>query len=319
MLTTLKNAFKIKDIRKKIFYTLSLIVFCIGFPAMVTLLINPDVTGTDKVYTTRESGKYVTFSENSSTQTLDVEAFIPCAMMGQLSIDDNEELLKAFAIMLRTCIYGKLSEETTIDAASLELPYMTYDDMKNTWKDNFADNLNKLNKIMEETSLLVIKYNGTLIQPYYHSLSAGVTRDGSEEYLKSADCPGDRENKKYLQTSVYSCESFISAIKEINGEITLSSETPLESFQIVSRDNAGYITELQIGGSAIDVNVFTDKFALASACFDVDEYNGGIRIVTKGIGHGYGVSLNTAKNMAENGNDYAVILNYFYPGTAIEK
>lgn len=305
--------------RKKILYILLVIAFCAGFPTIVTLLMNHNHTNTDTVYTAQDSGKYITITENGNSQTLDVEEFIPCAMMGQLSIDDNEEFLKSFAIIMRTCIYGKLGEETGIDAASLDLPYMTYDDMKNTWKDDFADNLNKLNKIMEETSLLVIKYNDTLINPYYHTLSAGVTREGSEEYIKSLDCSSDMEHEKYLQTSVYSYEAFISAIKEINSEIILSAETPLESFQIVSRDSAGYITELQIGGTAVDINSFADKFALASQCFEADEYNGGIRIITKGIGHGYGMSLHSAKLMGENGKSCTDILNYFYPGTAVTK
>lgn len=305
--------------RKKIFYILLIIAFCAGFPTIVTLLINHGSTGNDTVYTARESGKSITITENGSSQTLDVEEFIPCAMMGQLSVDDNEELLKSFAIIMRTFIYGKLGDKNEIDVSSLDLPYMSYDDMKTTWKDDFADNLNKLNKIMEETSLLVIKYNDTLINPYYHTLSAGVTREGNEEYIKSLDCSSDMEDEKYLQTSVYSFEVFLSTIKEINSEIILSAETPLEAVQIVSRDSAGYITELQIGGTPVDINLFTDKFALASQCFEIDEYNGGIRIITKGIGHGYGMSLHSAKSMGENGKSCTEILNYFYPGTAVTK
>lgn len=302
---------------KKIFYTLLIIAFCIGFPTAVTLFMNRDDFNTDKVYTARSSGKNISITKDKNTQVLDVEEFIPCAIMGQLSINNNEELLKAFAIVLRTYIYSKFSDEDTIDVSSLDLPYMSYDDMKEAWKDNFADNLNKLNKIMEETSLLVLKYNDALIHPYYHSLSAGITRERSEEYITAIECASDREDKKYLQTSVYSCESFLNTIKEINADIVLSEKTPLEGFQIVSKDNAGYITELQIGGVSVDVNAFADKFSLSSQCFEIDEYNGGIRIITKGVGHGYGMSLHTAETLAQDGKNYNEILSTFYPGTAV--
>ncbi len=172
-----------RNFGKKIFYTVLIIAFCAAFPTIATLFLNKN-SNTDKVYTTKDSGKTVTVTENNTSKTLDVEEFIPCALMGQLSIDNNEELLKAFAIVLRTLIYSKFSDETSsVDAASLDLPYMTYEDMEETWKDNFVDNLNKLNKVMEETGLLVLKYNDTLIQPYYHSISAGVTRESSEEYI----------------------------------------------------------------------------------------------------------------------------------------
>lgn len=304
--------------RRKIIYTLLIIVFCLGFPALTTLFLNKENSG-QSIHTPAASGKYVTITDGTTTESLDVEEFIPCAMMSQISIHDNEEFLKAFSIVLRTLIYEKLSDQTTIDASALKLPYLTYDEMKNTWKEDFAANLNKLNKITQETALLVITSSNALIHPYYHTLSSGITRQGSECYIQPADCPLDLENPDYLQTSVYSIEAFLSSLKEINPEIQLSSTAPLENFQIVSRDNAGYVTELQIGGTAVDVSAFSDKFALASQCFEVDEYNGGIRILTKGVGHGYGMSLYTASQMAKDGKSCTDILNYFYASTAISK
>lgn len=308
-----------RNFGKKIFYTILIIAFCAAFPTIATLFFNKS-SNTDKIYTTKDSGKTVTITENNAARTLDVEEFIPCALMGQLSIDNNEELLKAFAIVLRTLIYSKFSDETaSVDAASLNLPYITYDDMEEIWKDNFVDNLNKLNKVMEETALLVLKYNDTLIYPYYHSISAGITRGGEEAYIVPVDCPDDREAEKYLHTSVYSYETFINTIKELNEEIVLSADAPLEGFQIVSKDNSGYITELQIGGASVDVNAFLEKFSLSSLCFEIDEYNGGIRIITKGVGHGYGMSLNTAQIMGETGKSYTDILNTFYSGAIISE
>lgn len=305
--------------RKRFLHTLLIILFCLFFPAVATLLIQGGSTAQKDNFSPVKSGKSVIITDEKKQTTLDVEEFIPCAMMEQLSINDDEELLKTFSIILRTYIYEKLGNTDSVDVSALGIPYMTYDEMETAWKDKFADNLNKLNKIMEETALLVLSYNGQLIHPYYHTLSSGNTREGTEAYLVSVSCPDDLTNKNYLNTAVYSYEAFISTVKSISGDIVLSETAPLESFQIVSKDSAGYVTEMQISGVSVDLNAFMEKFQLKSSCFEIDEYNGGIRIITKGEGHGYGLSLNTASIMAKKGHYYTEILNYFYPGTTISQ
>ena len=54
-----------------------------------------------------------------------------------------------------------------------------------------------------------------------------------------------------------------------------------------------------------------------SACFTVTEVDGEVRIVTKGLGHGFGLSQNEAEHMAGEGKTYEEILAYFYPGAEL--
>lgn len=302
-------------LKKLSLYITIITLFCLLFPTCVTLIFNskPD----SELYKTTQSGKSIII--NNGKETMDVEEFIPCAMMGQLSIDDNEVLLDTFAIVLRTYIYNTMAGSNSINAEALNIPYMSHDAMKSTWKADFTDNVNKLNKIMADTSLLVIRYNDSLINPYYHTLSCGSTRDSSEEYINPIVCEADLTDHDYLSTSVYSYDTFIRTIQQINPDITISATAPLETFQIISKDSVGYVTELQIGGVSIDINTFLNTFALPSACFEVDEYNGGIRLISKGIGHGYGISLHTAKIMAANGSSFQDIIGYFYQGVTITK
>ena len=42
-----------------------------------------------------------------------------------------------------------------------------------------------------------------------------------------------------------------------------------------------------------------------------------VRIVTRGLGHGYGLSQNEARAMAQEGTSYEEILQYFFPGTTL--
>lgn len=44
-----------------------------------------------------------------------------------------------------------------------------------------------------------------------------------------------------------------------------------------------------------------------------------MRVTTKGIGHGLGMSQNTANEMAKEGKQYDEILQYFYEGTEMKE
>ena len=57
---------------------------------------------------------------------------------------------------------------------------------------------------------------------------------------------------------------------------------------------------------------------LNSACFYLSELDGKIRIVTKGIGHGLGLSQYGANELAKEGKNYQEILRYYYTDVTLE-
>ena len=48
--------------------------------------------------------------------------------------------------------------------------------------------------------------------------------------------------------------------------------------------------------------------------FTLQRYNGKMRITTRGVGHGLGMSQYSAHRMAKDGQTYDEILNYFFEG-----
>lgn len=64
---------------------------------------------------------------------------------------------------------------------------------------------------------------------------------------------------------------------------------------------------------------FRKKIGLPSSDFTIAIRDEKVRIVTKGQGHGFGLSQYTAEKMAERGNGYEEILNYFFPRCKAEK
>ena len=60
-------------------------------------------------------------------------------------------------------------------------------------------------------------------------------------------------------------------------------------------------------------------YDLPSACFTLQRYNGKMRIVTSGAGHGLGMSQYSADHMAKEGQTFEEILSYFFEGCELKE
>ena len=76
----------------------------------------------------------------------------------------------------------------------------------------------------------------------------------------------------------------------------------------------GYFGEETVSGES-----FRDTYDLASSCFELQEFEANTRAVTKGLGHGLGLSQHTANEMAKEGKNYKEILAYFFEGTEVKE
>ena len=85
-----------------------------------------------------------------------------------------------------------------------------------------------------------------------------------------------------------------------------------DTIQIVSRDTAGYVDQIQIGNAGFSGEEVQYALGLQSACFTMESYEDQIRAVSKGIGHGYGMSQESANEKAKAGWKAEDILSYFY-------
>lgn len=320
--------------RKSIIKVLSIAAFVLLFPTILTLIMNSGSMG--KVHTAVSSGRSIIVDG----ENIDMEDYIPCILMGQLDISTNEEVLKAQAIVLRTYILKMMGKNNTIEGKTLNLPYTSYKKLEKTWGDDFEVNYNKIMKIMENTALQVIKYKDELIVPYFHAISAGETRDGTEvlnisseangnegessedkekyAYLKSVECADDLKAENYLTSQIFTKKEMIEKLKESNEDLEISEDTLISGIQIIKKCSAGYVCQIQIGNIIFDGEEFANIMGISSSCFEINEYDGNVRIVCKGSGHGLGMSINEAIAYSETGKSYTDILKYFYSDIEIE-
>lgn len=309
--------------KNKIYKIIAILSFCLLFPTAFTLFVNGKrPSSTPK---TPKSGRTIILKSENNTLKMDMEEFIPCVLANQLSIDTHPQAFMAQAVIIRTYILYYMEEHTSIDASALNLPYTTYEELKNIVGDDFSEYYTKLKEAVSQTSGQVITYEGKLIVPYFHGISSGKTRNGYEAlsnenfpYLISKESTYDTSSQDYLDITYIDKSEFVNILKEHRPEITISEENPLVNSQVLSRCSAGYISSIQIGDQTFTGDEIQICFSLKSPYFELENFENQIRIICKGNGHGLGLSIFGSTKMAEDGKTYKEILTYYYTGVNIE-
>lgn len=283
------------------------------FPYIITLTVSGTAAAEQskeagqsgrKIYLDREEGGYV-----------DLEDYLPGVIARQIPADYEPEVLKAQAILARTYIRKQMGEGKEIAESALDLDFLEEEQLKALWgTDRFVEYYKKMESAAEDTAGMVIAWNGELIDPLFCRASAGKTRSGDSyhPYLASADSARDVEADGYLQVVTWSKEEFarlLSALPE--GEAITADMVP-GCVQVVSRDGAGYVEEIQIGSVLHSGDRVQYALGLQSPDFSIEEYQGGVRAVSSGIGHGYGLSQYGGNVKAKEGWTAQDILEYYY-------
>lgn len=193
----------------------------------------------------------------------------------------------------------------------------------------YDEKMQCINKVMEKTRGKVLKYNGKIVLPLFQQISNGATREGEKllgsdyKYLKSIKCQSDEQADEFLSVKYFTLEVFIEKLKK-NGIVIYKDkkekfdDSKSDVHQLISMmdfsnvDENGYQLWVKIGDTKINGDLFREALGLRSTSMKVEEYEQGIRITTKGYGHGFGMSLSFARTLAENGANWKEILRKFY-------
>lgn len=224
-------------------------------------------------------------------------------MAKEIPASYEEEAIKVQAILVRTAVYKQLKEEGS--EAVLADDFWTEKEMKEEWGSRkFSEYYRKMENAWQETEGQVVMYGEELANTPFTRLTNGSTRDGKEvlgsedyPYLKIKECPLDIESKDQIRT--VTTEDMDAEIKET--------------------DTAGYVTSVRVGKETMSGEEFREKYKLDSSCFILQKYDGKMRITTRGIGHGLGLSQYTANEMAKEEKTTEEILQYFFEGTEIRE
>lgn len=278
------------------------LIIIVLLPYVITVFINgPSIATSSHVDGTYVKAN-VSADDKSKVTELSIEDYCIGIMAQEIPPNYEKEALKAQAILVRTDIYKKI-EEGGSDTV-LEEPFWTQKEMEEAWGvTKYSRYYSRLKNAWRDTEGQVLMYEGKLANAPFFRLSNGNTRDGKEvlgkdyPYLKIIDCPLDIEAEEQIQTVT---------LEDMDAEV-------------VQCDTTGYVLTVRVGKEEISGEEFRTNYHLASSCFTLQKYNGKLRITTRGVGHGLGMSQNTANELAKKGQEYEEILEHFFDGTEIKE
>ena len=233
----------------------------------------------------------------------------------------NEEALKAQAVASRT--YALKKSETTktnydVTDDTQNQVYLSYEDLKTKWKNNYESNLEKVKKAVLNTKGEVVLYNNKLIDALFFSTSNGYTENSgdifstAEPYLVSVDSGWDK-----TESPVFSSSTEVSK-SEFLFNLGLDSNTNIVISNI-KKTNTGRVTELTINDKVFDADKIKQTFNLKSTSFNITVLENNVLFSVNGYGHGVGMSQYGANGMAKEGYGYKDILKHYYKNCEIKK
>ena len=274
------------------------LIIIVLLPYIVTVFMNGPAIPTDTTVDTT----YVKVKKDDTELELPLEEYCIGRMAKEIPADYEEEALKAQAVIVRTSVYKSIKERGT--QVVLEDDFWTEEEMRQQWGSSYSGHYRKMQNAWNDTEGQVVMYGENLANTPFTRLTNGNTRDGKEvlgsedyPYLKIKDCPLDIEAAEQIQTVT---------VDDMDAEVT-------------AMDTAGYVTSVRVGQETVNGEEFRQTYGLASSCFILQKYDGRLRITTRGVGHGLGLSQYTANEMAKEGKDVSEILQYFFEGTEIRE
>ncbi len=293
--------------KKTFLYTIIYIAACLAVPYIITMLMS----GTRDKAEEEESAKQVILNYDKATEITDVTDYVTRTVAAYYKAGDSPEFLKAFAVVVRTYAEYVKEDGAMVNSADLALKTLTHKDMQNLWGDKYKENYDLIRLAVNETGGECVTCDGQVVMPYFHSVNSGKTRKGSERYLVSVDSPEDLKSEDYINLIEYGEEELAKALEAWNGDI-IFDKSAAASFQIVDRDEAGYVRELMVGNITASGSEISVLLGLPSSNFMVSSSGGRVIFTVKGKGSGYGLSLAGARAKAASGMGYREILNYYY-------
>lgn len=254
------------------------------------------------------------YRSNGTVLELEMEEYIVGVVASEMPASFNIEALKAQSVIARTYALGKLSRgEILTDTVSTQ-SYIDIEQMKNKWGSDYSKYYNKIVNAVNSTRGQYLSYNGEYIEAVYHSTSNGYTEDASNvwgksfPYLKSVESIWDRSTSSYLKIIEKDFETILNILGVSGNEIS-----------VISRNESGRVKEVKAGGKIYTGIEFRNLLGLRSADFDIEINDGTVTIITRGYGHGVGLSQYGANGMANAGYNYEQIINHYYSGVKLNK
>lgn len=302
---------------KKMILLILLIIFIPYF--IVTFFIKDDNI---KFYYSSNMNIRVKRESTGDIEEVPFEEYVVGVLAGEMPVSFELEALKAQAVAARTYVMKKMEasykeEYDVVDTVENQV-YISEEELKEKWKDDYQTKINKVKQAVVETKGEYLTYDGEVIEALFFSTSVGKTENSEEifskklPYLRSVDSYWDEEVSPVFN------DSFEFSLQEFYDRLNIDYSDSL-NFEITETTSTGRVKEVNINGSKFTGSKIFSLLDIRSTFFNINQVGNNIIVSTKGYGHGVGMSQYGALAMAKKGYNYQEILSYYYQGTKLEK
>jgi stage II sporulation protein D len=314
---------------KKILIKTALVsVVVLIFPLILTLLLtNKGGNNTSMDFMDFE----IYYEPNGTEEELEFNQYLMGIVAANMPAGYDMEALKAQAVIARTySLYNiaMLSKETPdkkkFATSELGLSFISMDSLEEYWgSEEYIDYFTKIENAVSATEDEVLIYDDELILPVFFYTGSGYTRNASEAwgidvpYLTSVSSKQDVTSTDYLKITEFSIGDLLSLLNHHYSNLSISEDSFFEDVKVVKRDSIDYVIKMNLGDQTVSGEEFAKVLGLNSSHFYIEDYEGKVRIICNGVGHGVGLSQYGANAMAGEGYPYREILVHYYTDAEI--
>ncbi|MCA0170467.1 stage II sporulation protein D [Bacillus sp. RAR_GA_16] len=261
-------------------------------------------------------------SAQEKTMNIPIEDYVKGVVAAEMPSEFNMEALKAQALTARTFVVTKLKNPSTnlpdqavVTDTIQDQVYKDEAQLKKAWGDEFDEKFARIEEAVQATAGQILTYENNPIYASFFSTSNGYTENSEDywenkaPYLRSVESPWDVDSPKYEDKETFTVTDFE---QKLGVKLSGSSIGTIKNLTEGKR-----VAEVSVGGKTFTGREIRDLLGLRSSDFTWERDGDTINVVTKGYGHGVGMSQYGANGMAEDGKEYSDIVKYYYQGVAI--
>ncbi len=290
------------------------------------------------------SSEYITQSSETMSQNVDTVTvfrtvendnieidffeYVCGSVAAEMPLSYHDEALKAQAIACYTnALRLKNSSKSTdtyhiSDDSSIHQGYLTEEERKEKWGEDFEKYEAKLKNIVEQVENKAIYYDNELCIAAFHAICSEKTESAENlwgekiPYLVSVKSSGDNLSPQYSSVVVFDKDDFVKYGEELGIKEDITSLQNI--IKITETSKSDTVLKATVNKKEFTGEEIRKAFSLRSAVFTVECTKNSVTFNVTGYGHGVGMSQYGADFMARQGSTYEEILKHYYTGVEIK-
>lgn len=242
---------------------------------------------------------------------LDLENYVIGVVAGEMPALFQDEALKAQAVAARSYVLSKEKDGNyVVSASTSDQVFLTSYEMKEKWQEDYDEYYNKILNAVKKTTGEVLTKDNKILKAFYFSMSNGYTENSKdvfgEDLTQSVESPFEASLSNFEIVKEFSKNELLEklGVDNLNIENQQISETK-------------HTSSIIIGGKEFSGIEVRKLLNLRSTDFEIKQVGENFNIITRGYGHGVGMSQYGANELAKSGKSYKDILAYYYKNTRL--